>query len=200
VQRIAPAVVAELVAFGRFAAEHDWVPATSGNFSRRLDAEHIAITRSGVDKGALRPDDLMVVPLHGRLPDGVSAETPLHLARYRSDSSVGAVVHIHSLASTVLSRAFVAEGAVALEGFEMQKALPGVSTHESTVRLPIFANAQDTVRLAASIEGCLDGGVPGYLLAGHGLYAWGETMDLARRHVEGLEFLLRCALEERRAR
>ena len=199
-QGIDPAVVAELLAFGRFAAERDWVPATSGNFSQRLDAERIAITPSGVDKGRLRSGDLIVVPLHGRLPDGASAETPLHLARYRSDPSVGAVVHIHSVSATVLSRAFAAEGELVLEGFEMQKALPQVNTHESTVRLPIFANAQDTAGLAASIEARLDRGVPGYLLAGHGLYAWGESMGLARRHVEGLEFLLRCALEERRAR
>jgi methylthioribulose-1-phosphate dehydratase len=200
VPRIHPAVVSELIALGRFAAERDWVPATSGNFSCRLDAEHVAITRSGVDKGTLKPADLAVVSLTEPLPSDVSAETPLHLARYRSDFSVGAVVHIHSVAATVLSRAHEAQGAIELEGFEMQKALAGVTTHESTVRLPIFGNAQDTAALADAIEGRLSPGVPGYLLAGHGLYAWGETMQLARRHVEGLEFLLRCTLEERRVR
>jgi methylthioribulose-1-phosphate dehydratase len=200
VQGIDPAVAAELIAFGRFAAGRDWVPATSGNFSHRIDDERIAITRSGVDKGALKAADLAVVPLRGALPHGVSAETPLHLARYRADPAVGAVVHIHSVAATVLSRAHVTEGAIELEGYEMQKALAGVTSHESTVRLPIVPNAQDTEALAASIEERLAAGIPGYLLAGHGLYAWGETMELARRHVEGLEFLLRCALEERRAR
>ncbi|MBV8147980.1 MAG: class II aldolase/adducin family protein, partial [Candidatus Eremiobacteraeota bacterium] len=84
---------------------------------------------------------------------------------------------------------------------EMHKALAGITTHEGRLRVPIFANAQDTTALAASIERSLEGAVvPGYLLSGHGLYAWGEGMELARRHVEGLEFLLRCALEERRAR
>jgi methylthioribulose-1-phosphate dehydratase len=200
VQGIDSAAAEELIAFGRFAAERDWVPATSGNFSRRLHGQRIAITRSGADKGALQPSDLIAMPLNGPLPAGVSAEAPLHLARYRADASIGAVVHIHSVAATVVSRAFVATGAVELEGFEMQKALAGVATHESSVRLPIFGNAQDTAGLAASIEGRLCAGVPGYLLAGHGLYAWGETMEVARRHVEGLEFLLRCALEERRAR
>jgi methylthioribulose-1-phosphate dehydratase len=200
VQRIDPGIAQELIAFGRFAGERDWVPATSGNFSRRVDAEWIAITRSGANKSALEAADLIVVPLRGPLPDGASAETPLHLARYRGDSSVGAVVHIHSLAATVLSRAHAGAGALELEGFEMQKALAGISTHESTVRLPIFANAQDVASLATSIELRLARDVPGYLLAGHGLYAWGETMELARRHVEGLQFLLRCALEERRVR
>lgn len=193
--------VGELIAFGRFAAEHGWVPATSGNFSRRLDPGHIAVTRSGRDKGALSAADFAAVALDEPLPLGVSAETPLHVARYRSDARIGAIVHVHSLAATVLSRADEANGAVVLEGFEMHKALDGFTTHESTLRIPIFANAQDTAELARTIESSLgDANVPGYLLAGHGLYAWGATVDDARRHVEAFDFLFRCSLEERRIR
>ncbi|MBV8642880.1 MAG: class II aldolase/adducin family protein, partial [Candidatus Eremiobacteraeota bacterium] len=47
-----PGVVEEIAAFGRFAAARGWVPATAGNFSRRVDAGHAAVTRSGIDKGA----------------------------------------------------------------------------------------------------------------------------------------------------
>lgn len=191
--------VSELIALGRFAAERGWVPATSGNFSRRLDARHIAVTRSGRDKGALTEADFAVVALDEPLPPGVSAETPLHVARYRRDEAIGAVVHVHSLAATVISRADEAKGAVVLEGFEMHKALDGFATHESTLRIPIFSNAQDTVELARRIESSLgDAAVPGYLLAGHGIYAWGATVADARRHVEAFDFLLRCSLEERR--
>jgi methylthioribulose-1-phosphate dehydratase len=196
-----PAEVASDVAgIGRFAASRGWVPATSGNFSRRIDGSHIAITRSGIDKGNIRSEDLIVVDLKGPLPPGVSAETPLHVARYRSDPNTGAIVHVHSVAATVLSRADAAKGALELHGFEMHKSLRGITTHESSVRLPIFANNQDTVALAERIEEELENAppVPGYLLSGHGLYAWGATMDDARRHLEGLEFLLQCALEERR--
>lgn len=193
--------VGELIAFGRFAAGRGWVPATSGNFSRRLDSGHIAVTRSGRDKGALNAGDFAVVALDEPLPPGVSAETPLHVARYRRDATIGAVVHVHSLAATVLSRADETKGVIVLDGFEMHKALDGFSTHESTLRIPIFANAQDTVELAHRIEGALgDDAVAGYLLAGHGLYAWGATVADARRHVEALDFLLHCSLEERRIR
>jgi methylthioribulose-1-phosphate dehydratase len=191
--------VSELIALGRFAAERGWVPATSGNFSRRLDARHIAVTRSGRDKGALTEADFAVVALDEPLPPGVSAETPLHVARYRRDQAIGAVVHVHSLAATVASRADEAKGAVVLEGFEMHKALDGFTTHESTLHIPIFPNAQDTVELARRIESSLgDAPVPGYLLAGHGIYAWGATVADARRHVEAFDYLLRCSLEERR--
>ena len=195
-----PAVVEALVAIGRFAAARGWVPATSGNFSHRIDARTIAVTRSGVDKGNLSAQSIAALALDEPLPPGVSAETPLHLARYRADARIGAIVHVHTVAATVLSRLYAADGALRLSGFEMHKALDGVTTHESEVTVPIFANAQDTVALAQSVEAQLGGNpaTPGYLLAGHGLYAWGATMDEARRHLEGLEFLLTCTLEERR--
>jgi methylthioribulose-1-phosphate dehydratase len=195
-----PQSVEALAAFGRFAAARRWVEATSGNFSCRLDAAYALVTRSGVDKGAIGAGDVAVVPLAGPIPPGMSAETPLHLARYRADAAIGAVVHVHTLAATVLSRADFAAGRVRFSGFEMEKALAGIATHESVVDLPVFANDQDTVALAATVEAQLDGAaaVPGYLLAGHGIYAWGATMADARRHLEGLEFLLACTLEERK--
>ena len=197
---VAPATAVEaLAAFGRFAAARGWVPATAGNFSVRLDVRHAVITRSGIDKGNLGVDDVAVVPLAGPIPAGLSAETPLHLARYRADAAIGAVVHVHTVAATVLSRADLGRGAVRFADLEMQKALLGVTTHASIVDLPIFGNDQDTAALADRIEQRLGASsVPAYLLAGHGLYAWGATMSDARRHLEGLEFLLACTLEERR--
>ncbi len=197
---IPPLVAADLAAIGRFAAARGWVPATSGNFSCRIDGDFAAVTRSGIDKGNIRPQDLIAIPLLGDLPAGVSAETPLHVARYRRNPDVGAIVHVHTVAATVLSRADAQVGFVELYGFEMHKSLRGQTTHESTIRLPVFKNDQDTGRLAEHIEANLtaDPVVPGYLLAGHGLYAWGATMVDAQRHLEGLEFLLQCSLEERR--
>lgn len=199
---IPPNVAADVAAIGRFAAARGWVPATSGNFSHRLDTTHAAITRSGIDKGAIRLEDLLVVDLNGTISPDASAETPLHVARYRTDASIGAILHVHSVAATVLSRIDAAHGAVRLEGFEMHKALAGFQTHASVVHLPIFENDQDTSRLATQIERALanDARVPGYLLAGHGLYVWGSDMAQAQRHLESLEFLLTCTLEERRVR
>lgn len=193
-----PADVAAAVAeMGRFAAARDWVPATSGNFSVRIDARHIAITRSGADKGRLAAGDVVAVSLDEPIPPGVSAETPLHVARYRADESIGAIMHVHTVAATVLSRG--AGQSVVVNGLEMQKALPGITTHDGSISIPVFPNAQDTAALAIEVEKSLKpGGIPGYLLAGHGMYAWGKDVAQARRHVEALEFLLVCTLEERR--
>lgn len=197
---ITPSIVEEIADIGRFAALRGWVPATGGNFSRRIDARRIAVTRSGAQKDALGADDVAIVALDEPLPPGVSAETPLHVARYRAVPEIGAVLHVHSVAATVLSRLNAAEGELALYGYEMHKSLAGFTTHESTLRIPIFANQQDTTALAEHIERRLSSHAPapGYLLAGHGLYAWGANMPEARRHLEGLEFLLACHLEERR--
>lgn len=196
-----PGVIEEIAAFGRFAASRGWVPATSGNFSRRIDADRVAMTRSGVDKGAIAGEDVAVLSLDAPLPRGVSAEAPLHLARYRTDPAIGAIFHVHTIASTVLSQLDAEGGCVRSDGFEMHKAI-GANTHDSTIEIPVFRNDQDTAALAKTVETRLGraAAVPGFLLAGHGLYAWGATAADARRHVEGLEFLLACHLEERRLR
>ena len=86
------------------------------------------------------------------------------------------------------------------EGYELVKALAGIKTHETGVTVPIFANTQDMDALALDVRARLAETAPcfGYLLAGHGLYAWGQTMADALRHTEALEFLLGCELERRK--
>lgn len=189
-----------LVEFGRFVASRGWVPATSGNFSCRLDDGRIAITRSGADKGALSAVDIAVIPLDTPPPPGVSAETPLHVGRYRADAQVGSVLHVHSVAATVLSRAAQAGGKLVVRDYEMQKSLSGVTTHAGELHIPVHANTQDMPALSALVERDLQrpGSLPGFLVAGHGIYAWGRSVAEAQRHVEGFEFLLQCELEERR--
>jgi methylthioribulose-1-phosphate dehydratase len=191
-----------IAAFGRYATARGWVPATSGNFSCRLDARHAVVTRSGVDKGNIGVEDVGTLAFDAPIPAGMSAEAPLHLARYRTDPAIGAVFHVHTIAATVLSRLYEREGVVRTDGYEMHKALAGFASHASRVEIPVFRNDQDTIALAEEIEARLGRAahVPGFLLAGHGLYAWGANPGEARRHVEGLEFLLACHLEERRLR
>ncbi len=197
------AAVAGVIAAGRAAAARHWVPATSGNFSVRIDKVHVAITRSGVDKGALTAADILIQPLDAPLLPRSSAEAPLHLALYRQHPAIGAIFHVHAPASTVLAR-LVGPGTLRLTGWELQKALPGITSHEEAVDVPVFANDQDTERLAALVDARLaapvDGArlAPGYLLAGHGLYAWGASPKEAARHLEALETLFEFELSYRR--
>lgn len=184
--------------------QRQWCLATSGNFSVRAGASHCLITRSGRDKTRLTPADLIICDLDGvPLETGLepSAETPLHTCLYRLDKRTAAVLHTHSVAATVMSRAAGAE--IEFSGFEMQKAIAGIRSHAGAVRLPVFENTQDMPQLAARLRSRAGAGsfpVPGFLVRGHGLYAWGTNLAEATRHIEGLEFLLSCALQEGRLR
>ena len=192
----------ELIVNIRELADRGWTPATSSNFSMRMDDRHIAITVSGGDKGRLTEDGLMVVDLEGApvaTERKSSAETLLHTQLYRRFPGVGCVLHTHSLVQTVASRLYAGAGHVHLEGYELLKAFAGNSTHEMAVELPVLPNSQDMTVLAAQVDTLLDGqDMWGYLIDGHGLYAWGRDMAEARRHLEAFEFLLGCELEQRK--
>ena len=183
-------------------AQLGWTPATSSNFSQRLDDRHAAITVSGRDKGRLVEADIMVVDFDGKAVGSdhrPSAETLLHTQLYRRYPEIGCVLHTHSLVQTVASRLFAGAGHVRLEGFELLKAFHGNSTHEMAIDVPVFANTQDMPTLAAQVDALLDNQpLWGYLIDGHGLYAWGRTMAEARRHLEAFEFLFHCELELRK--
>jgi methylthioribulose-1-phosphate dehydratase len=181
----------------------DWlrlVPATAGNLSQRLPDGRIAVTRSGCHKGFLTEDDVIVVDLDGTPLGGArpSAETLLHCQIYRQCPEAGAVLHGHSVAATILSRR--SGNAIVLEGFEVLKAFPGVRGHAERITLPVFDNDQDIARLAGVISPCFapPGMQAGYLLRGHGAYAWGTDMTVALARMEALEFLLECVLREER--
>lgn len=194
----------DIVLAGEDLARRGQLPATSGNLSARVDTRHMAVTASGVDKGHLAESDILLFDLDADAVVGTgksSAETALHASLYRMDPEIGAVLHTHSRNATLVSMLLAAEtDTMRLTDYELLKAFRGITTHEATARVPIFANDQDMNRLSAQVEARLDErtGVIGYLLAGHGLYTWGVDMKEARRHIEALEFILDCELERMR--
>ncbi|WP_343073520.1 methylthioribulose 1-phosphate dehydratase, partial [Pyxidicoccus fallax] len=192
----------EIVQVGQFLSLRNFVPATSGNFSRRLDARHAAVTRSGVDKGELTEADILALDILAPPPPGSSAETHLHLHLYRDRPHVQAVLHTHSMVSALLSQLRQAERELRLTGYELLKALGDNRTHETTISIPIFPNDQDIPRLAARVSEDLAKrpDTVAYLIAGHGLYTWGRSMAEARRHTVALEHLLTYELETMKVR
>ncbi len=194
------ALAQQLVETCHFFGQRQWCPATGGNFSARVDAEHCLITRSGCDKARLVVDDLITCNFDGEAINTAhkpSAETALHTRLYQLDDRIGAVLHTHSVNSTVLSR--LAEDALTLSGFEMQKSLSGNQTHDEPISVAVFDNTQDIPALARQVARQYNNGKlnqPGLLVRGHGLYAWGLDVDEARRHIEGFEFLFACMLQE----
>jgi methylthioribulose-1-phosphate dehydratase len=117
----------------------------------------------------------------------------LHLAIVRSRGA-GAVLHTHSIWSTILSDAVTDAadgGGLAIEGYEMLKGLDGIRTHEHREWLPVVENTQDWTAAAPRLEAKLREHPEwhGFLIRRHGLYTWGKDLPEAKRQLEILEFL-----------
>ena len=174
-----------------------WVLGTSGNLSAVVtrDPLRLAITPSGADKGALHANQIILIDDRGRAVEDAAArpsdEGPLHI-RIAQERNAGAVMHSHSVWSTMLSDFYFDDGGVTIEGYEMLKGLAGVKTHEHREWLPILENSQDMPALADRVAGKLaeQPDAHGFLLRRHGLYTWGSDLAQAKRHVEIIEFLL----------
>jgi methylthioribulose-1-phosphate dehydratase len=186
-----------IVAAGRWLDSKGWAPATSGNYSCRLVDGSFAVTVSGRHKGRLTGDDVMRVDGDGASLDGKrpSAETTLHLAIYAKYPDVGAVLHSHSPTGVALTRAYPAQAGWDFVGHEMLKALPGITTHDTRVTLPIVDNSQDMGVIWDAVLPALRT-VPAYLIRSHGLYAWGKDMAEAERVIEAVEWLIMAELAE----
>ena len=185
-----------IVAASREIYSRGWSPATSSNYSVRLNASCCAVTVSGKHKGELTADDVMVVDLEGRplVNKKPSAETLLHTQLYKRDADIGAVLHTHSVCATVLTMAQPNVDTLVLRGYELLKAFNGVQTHNTELHIPIFENTQDMVELSQRVEKRMqrEGMGVAYLIRGHGLYTWAEDLAACMRHLEALEFLLDC--------
>lgn len=189
----------DIVNAGRFLNEWRLCPATSGNISVRVEPELVAITASGKHKGELTTDDILLVDLEGKVQNSSkkpSAETLLHTSLYALFPDVGAVLHNHSLNGTLLTLRNSTADTLVTEGYEIHKALRGITTHESTVNIPIFENSQDMVALAAEVVAYLKTHPQtyGYLIRGHGFYTWGKDMKEAKIRVEAFEYIFECEL------
>ena len=179
-----------------------WCDGTGGNFSCVLQRQPLALLMapSGVEKGGLKPADLIVVNSKAEVIEGkgpASAETLLHLAIV-AERKAGAVLHTHSQAATLLSRLAELKGEpraaqgwhLQIKGLEMLKGLQGINSHEQQIAIPVLPNDQDLRRLSQLALSYLADAPFGILISGHGLYAWGDDLAMAKRHLEILEFLL----------
>jgi methylthioribulose-1-phosphate dehydratase len=189
-------VADELAAVGRRFYERGWVLGTSGNFSAVVTRAptRLAITPSTAHKGKLVSGQILEIDDLGDVVHGnggrPSAETLLHLEIVKRRGA-GAVLHTHSVWSTMLSGIHEAQRGFEISGYEMLKGLSGVTTHLHREWIPIVGNDQDMKRLARQVHEVLTEhpNVHAFVIARHGLYTWGETLADTERHVEILEFL-----------
>ncbi|MGQ9598598.1 MAG: class II aldolase/adducin family protein [Anaerolineae bacterium] len=144
----------EMVRVGRLIWERGYVASTDGNLSARLGPDRLLVTPSGLSKGFLSTDDLLVVRLdHGALssPAGrgrgqrPSSEILMHLEVYRQRPDVHAVIHAHpplavafSVAGVSLARCVMPEVIVTLGGIPTTEyATPGTPEVPDSIRQAI---------------------------------------------------------------
>jgi methylthioribulose-1-phosphate dehydratase len=196
---------------GRRFYARGWALGTSGNFSAVVSRHplRLAITASGRSKRELVPANVVLCDARGKALhltsgstrgraakrqqgtlDQPSAEAHLHLEIVHRQGA-GAVLHTHSVWSTMLSDRHAGGRGLSIEGYEMLKGLAGIATHEHREWIPILENDQDIPRLARTLGEVLttNSRAHAVLLRRHGLYTWGATLAEAERHVEILEFL-----------
>lgn len=187
-------IATELVDVSKNLAEKGWFPATSGNLSVKLSGEPLVfgVTASGKDKENLTVHDILVVDGDSKSIEPTklkpSAETLIHAEVYKRVPEAGACLHVHSLYNALISDLHFAEGKVKVQGLELIKAL-NIWEENATIEIPIVENYADIPKLAAEIGEVIDPRVPAVLIRNHGIYAWGEDVYAAKRHVQAFEWM-----------
>lgn len=185
--------VEQVVSLAQFCSHKGWLPATSGNLSVLVDNSPLrfAITRSGVDKQRLTKDDVLLIDdemqVVGETPYRPSAETSVHIELYRK-FRCGSILHVHTIFNNLISELYAGEGQVEVAEHELLKALGHWEEH-AHIAIPIVPNYADLDQLGRAVAQAAKAEVPAVLVRAHGIYAWGDTADAARRHLEAMEFI-----------
>jgi L-fuculose-phosphate aldolase len=176
----------DIVEVGRLMWKKGWVAAQDGNISVRLDGDRILCTPTGVCKGLMKPEDLIVCDAAGSKLEGASGcttEIAMHVAIYRLRPDVHAVLHAHPPVAT----------GFAVAGRPLNRAvLPEAIIHLGTVPVAGYG----LPGTAALIEPMLPL-IPGHdalLMANHGAVAYGQDVYQAFFHMETVEHLARVTL------
>ena len=190
----------ELVETGRDFYRRGWVRGESGNFSVLLARKplRLFITAAGNEKGLLDETNFLELDDDAEILQGFgrpSNETLLHLSIYRLRPKARCILYSQSVWGTILSDRHFVDGAISIGSHEALKCLSGVDSHDHTEVVPVVENSADQVALSHVIENVLleHSSIHGIYIRRHGLFAWGETVEEARRHVEVLEFLFEVA-------
>jgi L-fuculose-phosphate aldolase len=176
----------DLVEFGRMLHAQAFVAATDGNLSVRMDANRVMITPTGVSKGMMSPNEMVIVDLQGERLSGArrpSSEINMHLTIYRMRPDIGAVVHAHPCTAT----AFASSG-IALD----EPLCSEVVITLGSVPLAPYATT-GTNELSESLRPF----IPDHnaiLMANHGVVTYGYDLRQAYLRMEAVEHYAKIVL------
>jgi len=171
---------------------------TFGNASGRDRTSGLVVIKpSGVPYERMRPEDLVVVDLEGRVVEGAlrpSSDLPTHLALYRAFAEIGGVAHTHSRAATAFAQArreIPCLGTTHADYFHGPAPVTRMLSEEEV------AGDYEAATGAAIVELIAEGDpleTPGALVAAHGPFTWGRSASEAAHHAVILEELAQIAL------
>ena len=170
--------IAQMIEAGRRLWQRGLVAANDGNLSCRRDTGFL-ITRSGVSKGFLLPEDILELDAEWQKVAGeglISSEYRLHQALYAADPQIRAIVHAHPPYATAYALSEADLNDCPLEEIRIQLG--------RIARLPFApAGSREVAELAAAgMAGARAG-----LMLRHGALTVGEDMEQAYFRMEALE-------------
>lgn len=166
--------------------QRNLVTACDGNISSKVSKDHILLTPSGMNKGLLLPEDIIVLDLAGNTVEGngrASKEYPMHQLIYQMRPDVKAVVHTHPVFAT----------AFALAG----KNIPDNYLIETTMMLPDIALAEYAPPGTQALAEAIRPHVPvsnAILLKNHGALTYGKDLTDAYNKMEVLESIAKTII------
>jgi L-ribulose-5-phosphate 4-epimerase len=185
-------------AANRRLASSGLVTLTFGNASA-IDRGHhcVAIKPSGVPYESLQPERMVVVDLDGSVPAGglrPSSDTPTHLYLYRHFPGIGGIVHTHSRFATMFAQArreIPCLGTTHADHFHGTIPMTRVPTAEEVADDYEANTGKVIVERFADLDPTA---MPAVLVAGHGPFVWGPTVDVALENAVALEAVAEMAL------
>lgn len=177
---------AEIVRYSEKLWTRSWVANHDGNVSARVGPNRVVCTPTATSKGDVDDSVLVVTDLGGKQIAGRRkpfGELGIHLAAYRARADVTAVVHAHPPYATALG----------VSGRELVSFLPEAVVSLGT-RVPLVPLAAPGAPAVTAIEPFF-APYDAVIVAGNGVWAWGDSVEIAFLRMELVEHLARIAHE-----
>ena len=171
---------------------------TWGNVSG-IDRESglVVIKPSGVDYGAMRPEDMVVVDLNGAVVEGrwrPSSDTPTHLALYQSFPAVGGITHTHSTFAVAFTQAGLPISALGTTHADYFYGDIPCTRSLTAAEIQAAYEKNTGLVIAETFQGKDPLAVPGVLVKGHGPFTWGKNAAESVYHAVVLDKVAEMAL------